>query len=100
MRFTLTAAAAAAAVFVVAAPADARFFDPAVKGAEPLTEQVACRTVRQRIVRPSGRVIYETKQVCSPGPGPRMGMGGCRTVRERIDRPNGSVVYRSIRRCG
>lgn len=100
MRLALTAAAAAAAVLVAAAPASARFFDPAVKSVEPLAEQVACRVVRERIVRPSGRVIYETRRICSPGPGPRAVMGGCRTVRERIVRPNGTVVYKSIRRCG
>ncbi|RAI40820.1 hypothetical protein [Rhodoplanes roseus] len=93
------AAATAVIVLVTAVPASARFFDPAVKAAEPLTEQVACRTVRERIVRPSGRVIFETRRVCSPGPAMGMGRGGCTTVRERVVRPNGAVVYKSIRRC-
>lgn len=101
MRIVAASVTTAAVVALLAAvqPASARFFDPAVKNAEPLTEQVACRVVRERIVRPNGRVIFETRRVCTPGPmvGPRR--GGCTMVRERIVRPNGAVVYKSIRRC-
>ncbi|MBI5110513.1 MAG: hypothetical protein HZA68_00910 [Rhodovulum sp.] len=98
---TATAAAAAALAFVVAAePASARFFDPATKSFEPTAETVACRMVRERVVRPNGRVIYKTRQVCTPGFRPGFAAGGCRMIRERVVRPNGAVVYRSVRRCG
>jgi hypothetical protein len=76
----------------------ARFYDPAIQ-APSLVEDVACRTVRERVVRPNGRVIYRTKRTCGPGwRGPLAG-GQCRFIRERVVRPNGSVVYRSVRRC-
>jgi hypothetical protein len=101
MRLTIAVSAVAAAAALCAAmpgASAARFYDPAVQAGTPsLVEDVACRTVRSRIVRPGGRVVYSTKRVCSPGMGG--GGGGCRVVRERIQRPNGSVVYRSTRRC-
>ncbi|MEA3025208.1 MAG: hypothetical protein QOF91_493 [Alphaproteobacteria bacterium] len=75
----------------------ARFFDPGLH-APTLTEPVACRVIRERIVRPNGSVVFETRRTCEPGlvfaRGP-----GCRFIRERIVRPSGAVVYRSIRRC-
>jgi hypothetical protein len=94
------AAAAITAVFLAAIPvaSAARFQDPAVVSHAPLAvEDVACRTVRERVVRPNGRVIYRTKRTCSAGPG--MGAGNCRVMRERVTRPGGGVVYRSVRRC-
>jgi hypothetical protein len=76
--------------------ADARMLNPNL-GAPSLVETVACRTVRERVIRPGGRVIYRTKRVCTP----RLTVGGpgCVVRRERVVRPNGSVVYRSVRRC-
>lgn len=96
MRLTLTAAGAAALALLVTTPfgaAQARFQNPALQ-LPSQAEPVACRTVRERVVRPNGRVIYRTKRVCTPG-----WRGPCRIVRERVVRPNGTVVYRSIRRC-
>jgi hypothetical protein len=77
-------------------PAQARMMNPNL-GTPSLTEPVACRTVRERVVRPGGRVIYRTKRVCTPGV--TVGGPGCVMRRERVVRPNGSVVYRSVRRC-
>ena len=101
MRLPIVAAVLAAALFAVAPNASAaRFHDPALKASAPLlVEDVACRTVRSRILRPNGRVIYSTRRICTPG-----WRGGgfdrrCRVVRERIHRPNGSVVVRTVRRC-
>jgi hypothetical protein len=76
--------------------ADARMLNPNL-GAPSLVETVACRTVRERVIRPGGRVIYRTKRVCTP----RVTVGGpgCVVRRERVVRPNGSVVFRSVRRC-
>lgn len=96
MRMMMTAVGAAALAFAVVAAAkdaEARFYDPGLN-LPSAAETVACRTVRQRVVRPNGRVVYSTRRVCSPG-----WRGGCRMVRERIVRPNGAVVYRSVRRC-
>jgi hypothetical protein len=76
----------------------ARFYDPALQ-APSLVEPVACRTVRERIVRPSGRVIYRVKNICAPGWRRPWAMGGCRLIRERIVRPNGAIVFRTVRRC-
>jgi len=96
------AAAAVAVAFLAAVPgaSAARFHDPAlVTQAPSLVEDVACRTVRERVVRPGGRVIFRTKRICTPGFGRALRGGHCRMVRERVVRPNGSVVYRSVRRC-
>jgi len=62
--------------------------------APSLIEDVQCRTVRERIVRPSGRVVYRTVRRCAP-PHWR----ACRTVRERVITPGGRVIYRNVRRC-
>jgi hypothetical protein len=101
MHMPIAAAALAVATLAFAPGASAaRFHDPALAANAPsLMEDVACRTVRERVVRPGGRVIFRTKRVCTPGFGRPYRAGGCRTVRERVVRPNGSVVYRSIRRC-
>jgi len=96
MRLMLSAAGAAAlAVFIAGSStaAHARFQNPALQ-LPSVAEPVACRVVRERVVRPGGRVIYRSRRVCTP----RWG-GPCRMVRERVVRPNGAVVYRSIRRC-
>src|SRR5262245_26539802 len=78
-------------------PAEARMMNPNL-GAPALTEPVACRTVRERVERPGGRVIFRTKRVCTPGV--TVGGPGCVMKRERVVRPNGSVVFRQVRRCG
>jgi hypothetical protein len=84
-------------LFVVApGAAQARMMAPHLD-APSLDEAVACRTVRERVVRPGGRVIYRTKRVC--GRGFTTGGPDCRVRRERIVRPNGSVVFKTIRRC-
>jgi hypothetical protein len=95
------AAVMTAALFAVVPNASAaRFHDPALQASAPsLVEDVACRTVRTRTVRPNGRVVYRTKRICTPGWHGGWNQGRCRLVRERIHRPNGSVVYRTVRRC-
>jgi len=75
----------------------ARFHDPSLQ-APSLVEDVACRTVRSRVVRPGGAVVYRTKRVCEPGWTSGSGRN-CRTVRERVERPGGTV-FRTVRRCG
>jgi hypothetical protein len=113
LKFAGLGVIAAALMAATAQPASARFFDPSLKTAAPGAEQVACRTIRERVERPGGSVVFRTKRVCDHdrGPGMRVGIGGvdvrvgrgesrdCRTIRERIERPNGSVVYRKVRRC-
>lgn len=79
--------------------AEAASFDRSV-AVPSLTQGVACRMVRERIVRPNGRVVIRQTRQC--GPGPMMGGmrgGDCRVVRERIVRPNGSVDIRTRRTC-
>jgi hypothetical protein len=101
MHMPIAAAVIAVAFFsAVPGASAARFQDPAVATQAPsLLEDVACRTVRERVVRPGGRVIFRTKRICTPGFGRGFGAGHCRVVRERVVRPNGSVVHRTVRRC-
>jgi hypothetical protein len=96
MRLPVAIMTAAGLLVVAPEAAQARMMAPHLD-APSLADTVACRTVRERVERPSGRVIYRTKRVCTPG----FTTGGpdCRVRRERIVRPNGSVVFRSIRRC-
>lgn len=89
---TIGAAIAISAAALASPPAHARFDKTIV--APGHVEDVACRVVRTRIVRPGGRVVYRTRRVCRPAMGPR-----CRVVKQRIVRPNGRVVVRTIRRC-
>jgi hypothetical protein len=99
MKHVLTGAVVAAVMSAAAPLAEAqpRFFDPNLV-APPVAEEVACRVIRERIVRPGGRVVFRERSVCSPRPvigiPPR-----CAMIRERIVRPDGSVVFRSVRRC-
>jgi hypothetical protein len=101
MRSFAFAAGLAAVSLLGFAPADsaqaARFHDPALQAPSPV-EDVACRTVRERVVRPNGSIVFRTKRNC--GPGMRAFGRQCQTVRERVVRPNGAVVYRTKRRCG
>ena len=104
MRFTFAAIAATTAIMATlfAAPAaQARMAAPVVAVPNHV-DQVACRVVKDRVVRPGGRVVTTTRRVCAPGigrvMGPRVGFG-CRTVKERTVRPNGTVVVRTARRC-
>jgi hypothetical protein len=69
---------------------------PAIDGAS-LIEPVACRTVRERVVRPNGSVVYRVKRRC--GLAQVYPRRHCTVVKERIRRANGSVVFRSVRRC-
>ena len=84
-------------VVATSTPASARMADPGLKVPQA-TEQVACRTVRERIRRPSGAVVWRTRRVCTPSlawrPRPR-----CITERQRIVRPNGTIVFKKVRRC-
>ena len=100
MKLVSTAAVAAAVLggaFVVAMPASARMADPGLK-APSATEQIACRTVRERVHRPGGGVVWRERRVCTPGyamhPRPH-----CFSERQRVVRPNGTVVFRTVRRC-
>ena len=100
MRLFYTAAVAAVlvgGVLATAAPASARMADPGLK-VPSAAEQVACRTVRERIRRPNGALVWRERRVCTPGfavrPRPR-----CFSARERIVRPNGAVVFRTVQRC-
>ena len=100
MKITVSVLAAAAAMFgatllsgpeAQALPAHPGLSVPA------MTETVACRTVRTRVVRPNGTVTYKRVRRCRPSFGryhPR-----CKHVRTRVVRPNGAVVYRNVRRC-
>jgi hypothetical protein len=89
---TIGAATAIAAATLATPPAQARF-DMTV-AAPNHVESVACRVVRSRVVRPGGRVVVNTRRVCTPNAGPR-----CRVVKQRTVRPNGAVVVRTVRRC-
>lgn len=99
MKFLCTAIAAAAlvgGVLATSAPANARMADPGLK-LPSATEQVACRTVRERIRRPNGAVVWRERRVCTPGFA--MHRPRCFTERQRVVRPNGTVVFKSVRRC-
>jgi hypothetical protein len=61
-------------------------------------DAVACRTVRERVVRPGGRVIYKTSRRCGPWHRHHW-RRHCRVERQRVIRPSGAVVYKRIRRC-
>jgi hypothetical protein len=89
---TIGATLAIAAATLAAPPAHARFDKTIITPNH--VEDVACRVVRTRVVRPGGRVVFRTRRVCGPAVRPR-----CRVVQQRTVRPNGSVVVRSIRRC-
>ena len=102
MHMPIAAAAVAVALLsAVPGASAARFHDPAlVTQAPSLVEDIACRTVRERIVRPGGRVIYRTKRICTPGFGARVrGRAVAAWCANGVVRPNGSVIYRSVRRC-
>ena len=93
------AALAGAALTFLPGEASAQRFGGGLE-APSITEDVACRTIRERVVRPNGSVAYRTIRRCSPGPVYRdRRVDRCRTIRERIERPNGRVVYRTVRRC-
>ncbi|MDQ8728123.1 hypothetical protein [Bradyrhizobium sp. LHD-71] len=90
------AAVLAGGIFAGAAPANARMADPGLK-LPSAVESVACRTVRERVHRPGGAVVWRSRRVCTPEfvrPRPR-----CWSERQRVVRPNGTVIFRSVRRC-
>lgn len=91
---------AALAVAVIAAPhtAQARMADAGLK-APSMVEDIACRTVRERIRRPNGAVVWNTRRVCTPGFNVRPRGPRCVMERQRIVRPNGAVVFKQVRRC-
>jgi hypothetical protein len=98
-QFVLGALAAAAAGLGLAATEAQARFSPAPVDAPALVEEAACRTVRERIRRPNGRVVVRTVRRCGPGiRGPAWGPRR-RVVKERTVRPNGRVVVRTVRRC-
>jgi hypothetical protein len=76
--------------------AEAMVINPAVK-AFSIVEDIACRTVKQRIVIPGGGVKYRAARLCGAAPlGPAP---VCQTVRRRIVQEDGSIVSRNVRRC-
>jgi hypothetical protein len=99
MKLFCTVAVAATLLggIVGSTPASARMADPGLKLPQA-GEQVACRTVRERIRRPNGAIVWRERRVCTPGfamhPRPR-----CVTERQRIVRPNGAIVFKSVQRC-
>jgi hypothetical protein len=69
---------------------------PTITGTS-LIEPVACRTVRERVVRSNGSVVFRVKRRCGLAQiRPRR---HCTVLKERIHRANGTVVFRSVRRC-
>lgn len=107
MNFTktaLTAVLLAGSAMMMPTVASAFPANPAIQ-APSMAEQVACRTVRERIVTPSGRVIFRSSRVCTPGIAPIVRpivrpRPVCTVVRERTVTPSGRVIVRSVRRCG
>lgn len=106
MKLLIAGAAAALSALIMTAPAGAMPAAPQGLQAPSLVDQVACVTRRERVVTPSGRVVYRTVRRCGVGwdrgyrYGHRYGYGApCRVVRERIVRPDGRVVVREVRRC-
>ena len=101
MRKTILTLAVAALAGTAASQAEA-YVRPVPIGVSGLLDPVACRTVRERVERPNGSVVFRTRRDCGPGgfAGPGRGGPGCRVVRERVERPNGSVVFRTKRTCG
>jgi hypothetical protein len=99
MKLLCTAIAAAALVGGILAtsiPASARMADPGLK-LPSASEQIACRTVRERVRRPNGALVWRERRVCTPGFA--MHRPRCVTERQRVVRPNGTVVFKSVRRC-
>jgi hypothetical protein len=95
------ASAIAAALVVSALPghaAQAAMFGHHLR-APSAVEHVACRLVRERVVRPSGRVVYREREQCGEPFAMIVDDADCVIRRERIVRPNGTVVYRRVRRC-
>ena len=100
-RSSVCVAAALFGLALATPQAQAMVANPGVS-APAVAESVACRTVRTRVVRPNGRVVYRTKRSCGHGMMHRhhgYRHHGCRMERQRIVRPNGAVVYKQIRRC-
>jgi hypothetical protein len=97
MKFKLIMMAAVVAsvpVLGLDRPAHAIIADSGLK-APTLTEDVACRFVRTRIVHPNGAVTFRNVRRC----GLVAAVRGCKVIRERVVRPSGAVVFRTIRRC-
>lgn len=102
-KTVLTAVLLLGGAMVLPQTASAMTVNPAVKAPSSL-ETVACRTVRERIVRPNGRVVYRSSRVCTPGIPPVVRpivrpRPACSTVRERTVTPSGRVIVRTVRRC-
>lgn len=99
MKKAIAAALTGLALLAVV-PAEAASFDRSL-AVPTLTQDVACRMMRERIVRPNGSVVIRQTRQC--GPGPMMGRGfrggDCRVMRDRFVRPNGSVDIRTRRVC-
>ncbi|HWL05324.1 MAG TPA: hypothetical protein VNQ99_10390 [Xanthobacteraceae bacterium] len=62
--------------------------------APSMLEDVQCRTVRERVRLPNGRVVHRTVRRCAP-----QMHRPCRMVRERVVTPSGRVIHRTVRRC-
>jgi hypothetical protein len=91
-------AAGAFTLLLPLAPAQAAPVQGHAIAAPSLLEPVACRSVRERVVRPNGRVVYRTIRTCDRA-GPRWHRGHCQVRHVRTVRPNGRVVYKTVRRC-
>lgn len=91
-RIHLEAATIVFALTAFPMVAEARFARDAGANA-PMVELVACRVIRERIVRPNGRIIDRTVRRCTPDP--RV----CSVRRERVFGANGRIIYRSVRVC-
>lgn len=101
-KTALTAAALLAGAIALPGAASALTANPAVQ-APSVAESVACRIVRERVVTPSGRIIYRSSRVCTPTvyvPPVVVRRPACTTIKERTVTPSGRVIVRTVRRCG
>lgn len=92
-----TAAAALAMLGFSGYHAQAMMVDPQFR-APSTVANIACRVIREGVVRPFGPLIYRQREVCG-GPFAMVDDDACVVRRERIVRPDGSVVFRPAHRC-
>jgi hypothetical protein len=97
MKYAIATALGGLAMLSFLPAAQAARLDPSL-AVPSLTQDVACRVVRERIVRPNGAVVIRETRQCGHGPEMRHG-GECRVMRDRVVRPNGSVDIRTRRIC-
>ena len=97
---TLTSALAAAVAVVAFAgqPAQAIMADAQLH-APSAVQTIACRVIRERIVRPFGPPVFKEREECGEPFAMVVDDETCVVRRERIERPDGSIVTRRVRRC-